>query len=89
MTAGLIFPLMYLANSFDPDSPDSWPSMTINGRYASGKTSSLFFFFVVAADDVAAAAAGVIDEGDVEEEGLDVEEDAMGGIGVSPSMGRV
>ena len=88
MTAGLIFPLMYLANSFDPDSPDSWPSITINGRYASGKTSSLFFFFDVAADDVAPVATGVVDEGDVEE-GLDVEEDAMGGIGMSPSMGRV
>jgi len=71
---------MCLANSLDPDKLDSWPSMTINGRYVSGKTSSLFFFFddgvVVAVDDV------VGDDGrlDVEAEGTECVEPSRGSV---------
>jgi hypothetical protein len=71
---------MYLANSLDPDRLDSWPSMTINGRYVSGKTSSLFFFF----NDVVVVAVVDAVDGDGR---VDVE--AEGTEGVEPSRGSV
>ena len=68
---------MYLANSLDPDRLDSCPSMTINGRYVSGKTSSLFFFFD---DGVVVAVVDVDGRVDVEAEGRENVEPSRGSV---------